>query len=147
MIFVSKKAWEAHSKCYTPRFYLDLSRALKSLADETTPFTPNVSLTLGLSKSLELFEGEGLKSVYERHTRLRDALRSGLKALGLKLLVAEPAASPTITAILPPDGVAVADVRKGLKQQFRILLLTDKSRLKAKYFALVTWVTFLIAIF
>jgi aspartate aminotransferase-like enzyme len=133
-IFFGKRAWEAHSRCTTPRFYLDLAKSRKSLEESTTPFTPNVSLVCGLKVSLELIQNEGVNRVYERHARLREMLRQGLKELGLKLFVADNVASPTITSILPPESIAVADIRKGLKQDFRILVADGQESLKGKIF-------------
>ena len=134
IIFFGKRAWEAQSRCKTPRFYLDLAKARKSLAENTTPFTPNVSLICGLNVSLELIEQAGVNQIYERHQKLRDALRAGLKAMALQLLVADNDASPTITSILPPSGIAVADIRKGLKQEFRIIVADGQESLKGKIF-------------
>jgi aspartate aminotransferase-like enzyme len=134
IIFFGKRAWEAQSRCTTPRFYLDLAKARKSLGENTTPFTPNVSLVCGLSVSLDLIEQAGVDNIYQRHVKLRDALRAGLKAMGLKLLVAEEGASPTITSILPPGSIPVADIRKGLKQDFRILVADGQEALKGKIF-------------
>lgn len=134
VVFMSKRAWEAQSKCTTPRFYLDLAKVRTMLEQNYTPFTPNVALIMGLKKSLEILEAEGINRVYERHIRLRDALRSGLKAMGLKLFVDESAASPMITAILPPSSISVADIRKGLKQDFRIVVADGQESLQGKIF-------------
>ena len=134
VVFFGKRAWEAQSRCKTPRFYLDLAKAKRSLAENTTPFTPNVSLVYGLSVSLDLIEQTGVNQIYERHQKLKNALRAGLKAMGLELLVADKDASPTITSILPPGGLAVADIRKGLKQDFRILVADGQEALKGKIF-------------
>lgn len=134
IIFFGKRAWEAQSRCNTPRFYLDLAKARKSLAENTTPFTPNVSLICGLNVSLDLIERTGVSNIYQRHIKLKDALRAGLKAMGLKLLVGEEDASPTITSILPPGSISVADIRKGLKQDFRILVADGQESLKGKIF-------------
>lgn len=134
IVFFNKRAWDAQAQCKTPRFYLDLAKARKSLAENTTPFTPNVSLVCGLEVSLELIKQTGLNEVYERHMRLRSSLRAGLKSMGLKLLVEDSVASPTITSILPPENISVADVRKGLKQEFRILVADGQEGLKGKIF-------------
>ncbi len=134
MIFFGKRAIHAQASCKTPRFYLDLGKYRKSLIEDTTPFTPNVSLVCGLKESLKLIKEAGPEHVYGRHLQMRNALRSGLRGLGLKLFVDDKDASPTITSILPPADISVADIRKGLKQNFRILVADGQESLKGKIF-------------
>ncbi|MCC6980891.1 MAG: alanine--glyoxylate aminotransferase family protein [Candidatus Melainabacteria bacterium] len=134
VIFFSERAWRVSENCKTPRFYLDLRKYKKSLEQDTTPATPNVSLVAGLRESLLMMREDGTEKIFARHLRLKEALRSGIKALGLKLFVADEHASPTITAILPPSGISVADIRKGLKEDFRILVADGQEELKGKIF-------------
>jgi aspartate aminotransferase-like enzyme len=134
VIFFSERAWRVSENCKTPRFYLDLRKYKKSLEQDTTPATPNVSLVAGLRESLLMMREDGTEKIFARHLRLKEALRSGIKALGLKLFVADEHASPTITAILPPNGISVADIRKGLKEDFRILVADGQEELKGKIF-------------
>ncbi len=134
MIFFGGRAWAAQAVCKSPRFYLDLSRYKKSLAANTVPYTPNVSFVCALQKSLELIQEEGLAAVQVRHFKLRAMLRSGLRAMGLKLFVDDDFASPTITAILPPNNVSVADIRQALKQDFNIVVADGQEALQSKIF-------------
>jgi aspartate aminotransferase-like enzyme len=134
IIFVGKKAWEASTACKTPRFYFDLAKCKKSLDADTTPFTPNVSLVIGLQASIKLMRDEGQEAIFARHLRLKSALRAGLKSLGLELFVAEDCASPTITSILPPSGLTVDAIRKGLKERFSIVVADGQDALKGKIF-------------
>lgn len=134
VIFLGEKAWTASQHCKSPRFYFDLARARKSLQENTTPFTPNVSLVAGLRVSLSMMQEEGLTAIVERHLRLRKILRTGLVELGLQLFVEESAASPTITSILPPEGISVDSIRKTLRNRYRILCADGQEELKGKIF-------------
>lgn len=134
VVFFGPDAWKASDVCKSPRFYLDLRKYKKSLAEDTTPMTPNVSLFMGLNASLNMMREEGKPAIFARHERMKTALRAGLKAMGLKLLVEETCASPTITAILPPDGISVSDIRKKMKERFRILMADGQEALKGKIF-------------
>ncbi len=134
MVFFGKKAWHVQSSCKTPRYYLDLAKYRKSLIEDTTPFTPNVSLVCGLRESLKLIRDAGAHQVFGRHLQMRNTLRAGINGLGLALFVNDKDASPTITSILPPAGISVADIRKGLKQDFRILVADGQESLKGKIF-------------
>ncbi len=133
-IFVSPRAWEAQAKCKTRRFYFDLSKYRKSLDDNTTPFTPNVSLVAGMQVSLGLMRKEGLEHIFARHIRMKEMLRAGLTALGLELFVKGEHASPTITSILPPTAIPVDAIRKLLKERFRIVVADGQESLKGKIF-------------
>ncbi|MGH9548429.1 MAG: pyridoxal-phosphate-dependent aminotransferase family protein, partial [Terriglobales bacterium] len=134
VIFFGERAWKACAACKTPRFYFDLNRYKKSLLQQTTPFTPNVSLVAGLQVSLKMIKEEGTESIFARHEGMRDTLRAGLTALGLKLFVDEDAASPSITAILPPGDLKVDAIRKALRQRFCILAADGQEELKGKIF-------------
>jgi aspartate aminotransferase-like enzyme len=133
-VFFGPRAWDAHAKCKTPRFYLDAAKYKKSMKEDTTPFTPNVSLIMGLQTSLQLIKDEGKEQIFKRHERLKSVLRDGVRALGLELFVDEAVASSSITAIKPPEGISVDAVRKGLKEKFRILVADGQEDLKGKIF-------------
>lgn len=133
-VFVSAKAWDASTKCKNPRFYFDFAKQKKSIDADTTPFTPNVSLILALNASLKLIKEEGKEACYARHKKLRDTLRAGVKAMGLKLLADESCASPSVTAILPPDNISVDAIRKELKDKFKITVADGQEDLKGKIF-------------
>jgi aspartate aminotransferase-like enzyme len=134
MIFFGSRAWAAQATCKSPRFYLDLSRCKKSLDANTTPFTPNVSFICALKKSVELIQTEGIEKVQARHMKLKTMLRAGLRAMGLKLFVDDEFASPTITSILPPDKLSVANIRQALKQDYSIVVADGQDALKGKIF-------------
>lgn len=133
-IYVSEKAWEYHKKSKCPKFYFDFTKHKKSLDEQTTPFTPNVSFVCALKKSLEMMKKEGLENIITRHERLTKRLRSGLKNLGLKLLAEDQNASHAITAIWPPDGVSVPDIRSAYRKDWDITVANGQAELKDKIF-------------
>ncbi|HEY9715493.1 MAG TPA: alanine--glyoxylate aminotransferase family protein [Chroococcales cyanobacterium] len=134
VIFFGPRAWEAKAKCKTASFYFDLAKYRKSVQADTTPFTPNVSLFAGLKTSVQMMRDEGKEAIFLRHKRMRECLRAGLRALGLELFVSDDAASPSITAILPPAGITVDAIRKALKQKYRIFVADGQEDLKGKIF-------------
>jgi aspartate aminotransferase-like enzyme len=134
IIFVGPKAWEAKANCKSRSFYFDLNKYKKSTKENSTPFTPNVSLTVGLNTSLKMMKEEGAEAIAARHHRLRKTLRAGLEAMGLDLFVDESCASPTITAIKPPAGISVDSIRKTLKERFRITVADGQEELKGQIF-------------
>lgn len=96
---VSERAWKVIETNQTPRFYLDLRSYREKLEQNTTPFTPAVSLLFGLSASLSLIEEEGLAQTIQRHELMKQMTRAGVKALGLQLMTTDQEASPTVTSI------------------------------------------------
>lgn len=134
-IYVSKEAWKAYEKSTSPKFYFDIAKAKKALEAETTAYTPNVSHTCGLYKAFEMMREEGLENIISRHKRLRDRLRSGLREQGLTLLVKDDDnASCAITAIYPPEGVSVPDIRAAFKNDWDITVANGQATLKDKIF-------------
>lgn len=132
--FVSDDAWKAVEKSTQPRFYLDFKKYLKSQKERTTPFTPNVSFIAGLNESIKMMREEGKENIFKRHLHLRDTLRQGVRELGLKTVVDDAYASPTITSIWPTETVDVPTIRKQLKERFRITVADGQEELKGKIF-------------
>ncbi|GBF23604.1 serine-pyruvate/aspartate aminotransferase related enzyme, partial [Candidatus Gastranaerophilus sp. (ex Termes propinquus)] len=94
----SDKAFEVHKKCEYPNFYFNWTQAKKAHAEDTTPFTPAVSLVIALDVALEMIIKEGLENVFARHRKNALMLREGVRKMGLKLFVEdESIASHAIT--------------------------------------------------
>lgn len=127
---VSKRAWEVIEKNKQPRFYLDLERHRESIHGNATPFTPGLSLLLGLQKVLTLLEAEGLQAVYDRHTLMMNMTREAIKALDIPLFVADEYAASTATVIKPsfnPD-----KLRTILRKEFGLEFAGGQQHLKNK---------------
>ncbi|MCD2138470.1 pyridoxal-phosphate-dependent aminotransferase family protein [Salinicoccus halitifaciens] len=114
-----------------PRFYLDLNQYFDSLDKDTTPFTPAVSLIQGLEAVLDSVAEEGLENVYDRHAKMRDMLRAGLRALDLELLVEDEYASPTVTAFKSTSD-ELSHIKDELKNNFGITIAGGQKHLKGQ---------------
>ena len=100
---VSERALEAAGRA-GGRFYFDWARTAESQAKGASPFTPAVSLFLGLDVALAMIEQEGLENAWARHDLLARATRAGVLALGLELYGDPDERSTVVTAIeLPGD--------------------------------------------
>jgi aspartate aminotransferase-like enzyme len=101
---VSERALEKAAAQPAGRYYFDWGRSAKSQAKSASPFTPAVSLFLGLDVALQMIEREGLENVWARHELLARATRTGVLALGLELYGDPDERSTVVTAIeLPGD--------------------------------------------
>lgn len=101
-IAMSARAWSAAERSDLPAFYFDLIEARKAYDKGTTPWTPAVSLVLGLAEALEMIKAEGKERVWNRHARLAEGLRAGVRALDVEVFAQSP--SNALTSILLPDG-------------------------------------------
>lgn len=135
----SEEAFKMHEKCKYPSFYFNWKENKKSLAKDTTPFTPAVNLITSLHASLKMIKEEGIENVNKRHKKLSLALRAAIKTIGLKLFVEDDSnASYAITSILPPDGITVPDIRKTLKDDYDIIVANGQGSLENKIFRIGT---------
>ncbi|MTW85566.1 aminotransferase class V-fold PLP-dependent enzyme [Virgibacillus dakarensis] len=130
-VAASKQAWQVIEANQQPRFYLDLRKYRDNLADNSTPFTPALSLLFGLEQALALMEQEGLQKVYERHMTMMAMLRGAITALGIPLLTKTEAASPTVTAI-HPENFDPEQLRKQVKQEFGLAIAGGQQHLRGK---------------
>ncbi len=135
----SEKAWAVHKQCKRPDFYFNWTTNRKSVLENSTAFTPNVSLIAGLKVALEMIKEEGIENIVARHTKIANALRKAIRTIGLKLFVEDDSiASTSITAILPPEGITVPDIRKVLKNDYDIVVANGQNELKDKIFRMGT---------
>ncbi len=82
--------------------------------------TAPVNALYGLHESLVILQEEGLEKSWERHKKNHLALRAGLEAMGLELLVPENERLPQLNAIKVPAGVDEAAVRKRLLADYNL---------------------------
>ncbi len=135
MLSVSPQAWKANADAKMPRFYWDLNKAKKSFEKGgQTPWTPAVSVVFALACAADMMLAEGLPNIIARHTRLGQMTRSGVKALGLKLLADEKYASNTVTAILAEDGIDAKKLTKIMREEHDIVLSGGQMELEGKIF-------------
>ena len=129
VVALGPRALEAMRAVDGPRFYADLRRYEDSLAKNTTPFTPAVSLLFALDEALNLIEEEGYERVFARHLLMRDMTRAGIRALGLPLLVEDDAyASPTVTAV-DVEALGPKRVLATLREHFAVVFASGQGDL------------------
>lgn len=116
------------------RFYFDLRTYLRAGANNETPFTPAVSLVAALHEALVMLEQDGLEEAFDRHMLLRNMTRAAMRTLGLKLYTTERWGSPTVTAVLAPEGVDVAEFRTIVRERFSVELAGGQGDLRDRLF-------------
>ncbi|MDE3058952.1 MAG: alanine--glyoxylate aminotransferase family protein [Bacteroidota bacterium] len=131
-VALSRRAIETMEHSTLPKFYFDLRKALKSYEKNDTPFTPAVSLVIGVDAALEMIRTEGIENIWKRHERLAMAIRAGLSALGLKLFSNSP--SYAVTPVWVPEGVEWKTFNKILKTKYGITIAGGQDDYAGKIF-------------
>ena len=131
-IAVGPKAWKLVETAKCPRFYFDLKKARKNLADKTTPWTPAISLVIQQKKALDIIKGMGLEMLFAHHRVLGDATRAGVKAMGLELLAERP--GNILTAVKTPAGVEGGKIVKTMQGKYMAYIAGAQDPNKGKFF-------------
>ena len=131
---VSDKARQRMLTANLPRFYLDLRLYEKALKDWDTPFTPALTIVLGLHKAVDMIENEGLEIVLARAAELGRFTRARLQAMGLQLFSKAP--SSTCSAAVVPDGVDGEKLIKIMRDEKGVTMAGGQGEMKGKLFRL-----------
>jgi aspartate aminotransferase-like enzyme len=137
-VSVSEKAWQAVEKSTLPKFYFSYKKSRDSLhkASPQNPFTPPVSLIIGLGEALKMMRKEGLENVIKRHAILAQAARQGLTALGLELFAPLEGQGNAVTPVKVPQGVDGKAIIKIMKDKYGITIAGGQDHLVGKIFRL-----------
>ncbi len=102
-------------------WYLDLDLIANYWGPEHVyhPTAP-VSMILGLREALRIVVEEGIDARIERHRRNSAALRAGLEALGLALVVSDEFRLDQITPVWVPEGIDELAIRQSLLRDYSI---------------------------
>src|SRR5271157_5573252 len=135
-ITVSPAAEEVFRKRKTKvqSWYFDLTTAMNYWGkDRLYHHTPPISLIFALREAMRLVIEEGLEARWERHRVNQLALIAGIEAMGMGLLVKNPADRlPTVTAVMIPNGIDDVKVRNQLLEEFNIEIAGGFGPVKGK---------------
>ena len=102
-------------------YYLNLHKLHRYWnGDHTYHHTACSNLVYTMRESLRIVLEEGLETRWKRHQLHGEALRAGVKALGLHILTQPGYELPVLTAITLPEGVDEQAIRDGLLQEYQI---------------------------
>ena len=133
-VALSSRAVNAMETSTLPKFYFDLRKALTTYAMNDTPWTPAISLVIGVDAALQMIRSEGIENIWRRHERLALALREGIKALGLKLFSESP--SFAVTPVWLPEGLEWKSFNTTLKERYGITIAGGQGAFAGKIFRL-----------
>ncbi len=132
---LSERALEASKTARLPKSYWDWKPMLAMNKDGFFPYTPSVNMLFGLKEALAMLHEEGLEGVFARHDRLAAATRAAVEAWGLEIVCRDPNHfSPTITAIMVPEGSNADDLRRVILERWNMALGTGLGRFQGQVF-------------
>ena len=95
--------------------------------------TAPVNALYGLHEALTILKEEGLETAWARHARNHNALKAGLEALGLSLVVDEADRLPQLNLVSIPEGIDDAAVRNTLLHDFDLEIGAGLGDLAGKF--------------
>jgi alanine-glyoxylate transaminase/serine-glyoxylate transaminase/serine-pyruvate transaminase len=132
---VSDKALAANKTSKLPKSFWAWDEMLAMNKVGFFPYTPATQMLQGLSVSIEMLHEEGLDNVFARHDRLAEATRRAIKTWGFETICRDPKYySPTITAVLLPDGHDADAFRAMALDTFNISYGSSFGRFAGKMF-------------
>jgi serine---pyruvate transaminase len=129
---VSERAFETARETASPRYYFDWERTRAKQEKGENPFSPAISLYLGLDVALGMILEEGLRAAYERHVRLGRACRAGVKAMGLELFSPDEDRAAVVTAIRMPSDVDGQAVVLSMRERSGVTIIGGQGELRGK---------------
>jgi alanine-glyoxylate transaminase / serine-glyoxylate transaminase / serine-pyruvate transaminase len=132
---VSNKALAASKHAKLPKSFFSWEDMLNANKMNYFPYTPATNMLHGLVTAIDMLHEEGLENVFARHDRLAEATRRAVRAWGLEVLCRDPHNySPTITAVLLPDGHDADAFRDLALQTFDISYGMSFGKFAGKFF-------------
>jgi len=103
-------------------WFMDMNLLLGYWGASTRTYhhTAPTNSLFALHEALLLINEEGIENSWARHQRHHVALKAGLEAMGLKFLVKPEHQLPQMNAVVCPEGVDEAAVRRTLLSEFNL---------------------------
>lgn len=132
---ISDKAIAANKTAKMPKSFFAWDDMLNMNKVGYFPYTPGTQMLHGLATGIEMLHEEGLDNVFARHERLAEATRRAVKTWGLENLNKNNSQlSPTITAVMLPEGHDADKFRALALENFNISYGASFGQYAGKYF-------------
>jgi alanine-glyoxylate transaminase/serine-glyoxylate transaminase/serine-pyruvate transaminase len=132
---VSDKALAASKNSKLPKSFWSWDDMLTMNKVGFFPYTPATQMLHGLAAGIDMLHEEGLDNVFARHDRLAEATRRAVRAWGLEIMCKEAKYySPTITAVMLPEGHNADAFRSLALDTFNISYGASFGQYTGKYF-------------
>jgi aspartate aminotransferase-like enzyme len=131
---VSERAWERSALATSPRFYFDWQRTRAAQhKGGQSPFTPAITLVLGLDAALDLILEEGIEAQWQRVEEYGAMVRQHVqREMGLELFSPDDPSCSLVTSIKVPDGVDGDAIRGRIRDHHGIFMAGGQGPLTGK---------------
>jgi aspartate aminotransferase-like enzyme len=131
LISLSPRAWERANSLPGNSFYFDLSKERSRWDKGQTAYTSPINLIMGLEASLNHLLNPDLEPVFHKQWALTQMTRSGIQAMGLRLL------APThytwgLTSFWVPEHTDAQSVLQNMAMDFNLILAGGQDELKGR---------------
>jgi aspartate aminotransferase-like enzyme len=137
IISFGSKALAARNRRKSPMgiYYGDINRWMPVIQDPTKYFaTPAVNMMYALHEGCKMVLAEGLDSRISRHSRLAQAFRQAMRAIGLRLLCEDRDAASTLSVVYYPKGIDDAKFRQTIAEKYGVIVAGELGPLREKAF-------------
>lgn len=134
---VSQKAWGLVEQSKCPKYYFDFKESKKAISKTDTPYTPALTLIIGLNEALKMIKQETLEKIMARHKKMAKAIREAAAALGLELY-SKTASSDAVTAVKVPQGIDGEKLVKTMRDEYGVGIAGGQADLKGKVFRIAS---------
>jgi alanine-glyoxylate transaminase/serine-glyoxylate transaminase/serine-pyruvate transaminase len=132
---VSDKALATSKTSKLPKSFFAWDDMINMNKQGFFPYTPGTQMLQGLNVAIDMLHEEGLDNVFARHDRLAEATRRAVKTWGFETICRDAKYySPTVTAVLLPEGHDADAFRALALEHFNIAYGASFGRFAGKMF-------------
>ncbi len=119
--FISEEAEEKATKVTGKGHHHDITKHLGRARKNQTLTTPNCTLANQMYVQLDrIVNEEGIQNRFDRHIEMRGMVEKWAATLdGFEMFAPEGYRSPTVSTVVCPAGITVAQLKKGVKEALR----------------------------
>jgi aspartate aminotransferase-like enzyme len=129
-ISFSKKAWIRVEQAKCPRYYFDIRKEKAANDNGESYFSSAVTHVRALDLVLSIFLSQGLERVYARIQTLSKATLLAAAEMGIGVFPEAP--SPSLSALMIPEGVDGQKVRAEMEKNEAVIVMGGQDQLKGK---------------
>jgi len=129
-ISFSKKAWTRVEKAKCPRYYFDIRKEKAANDNGESYFSSAVTHVRALDLVLNIFLSQGLERVYARIQTLSKATLLAATEMGIGVFPEAP--SPSLSALVIPEGIDGQKVRTDMERIDTVIVMGGQDQLKGK---------------
>ena len=132
VVALNDRAWSRVQTSDLPKFYFDFSKEKAAQENQTTAWTPGITLFMGLREALKMIREQGLENLWEKYALLAHATRQGVTAMRLDLFANSP--SDSLTSVKVPESIDGLKFIRHLREEYGITVAGGQAHLKGNIF-------------